>query len=169
MPSLYEISIEAEVMLARLEESTDVEERVIFEAFLDGLRTEAELKADGYAKAIREYESRAEARRAEAKRLVELGQADENRAARLKRFLVWAFDALGVDRVKGQLFTLRVQKNGGKAPLDVHAPITDIPQRFLRQTWSVNGDALREALEKDDPEAKAVACLMDRGRSIRIG
>ena len=144
------------------------EDREANEAFLEGLRTETAIRADSVARAIRESEGRAAARRAEARSMTELAQSDEKRAEGLKRFLLACMDRLGVKRLDGAVFTLAAQANGGKQPVDVFVDTEKLPQRFTRSKVEADKDAIRDALLAGDVEASAVACLQPRGFSLRI-
>ncbi len=174
MPTLYEISVEAEHIADIMSRThgddalmTD-DDRAAFAAFLDGLRTEAETKADGYARVIREYEARAKARREEASAMADMARADEERASSVKRFLMQCMERLDTRQLAGRTFTLAVQANGGKQPVDVFVEADRIPDRFVRVERKADRDALRDAILSGDEDAMRCASLMPRGFSLRI-
>ena len=146
------------------------EDREAMEMFIEGLKTEANIKADGYARSIREMESRAKARRIESRALAEAAESEERRAERVKRFLLMCMERIGERQLVGQTWTLAVQKNGGARPVEVFGDPEQLPAQFVTTTVTVtpNKDALRKALEQNDPDAQAFAVLKDRGVSLRI-
>lgn len=123
-------------------------------------------KVDGYCILVRELEARAEARKAEAERLAKRAQVDENAARALKERLKVAFQMIGVEKIETDNFNVRVQKNGGKAPLEVTVAPEALPERFTVVERKVNNEAVRAALEAGE---KVEGCrLLDRGVSLRI-
>lgn len=173
--NLYQISEEVSRLSDLLQRDADgeatAEDREALAAYVEGMKTLAEEKADGYAKAIREHQAMAKARREEAMRLRDLADAEDARADRLSRFVCDAMRKMGMDRMHGMVFKLRVQQNGGKQPIDVFAATDEIPPQWQDVTMTVKPDKekLRAALEAGDAEAAKYACLMERGYGLRIG
>lgn len=174
MPTLYQISVDADRIIEMMDRTQgsdalmtpeDIEAN---EAFLEGLRTEAGIKADGYARTIREYEARAAARRSEAKAMGELAATAERSAESVKRFVLWCMDRLDVKRIDGGSFTLAAQANGGKQPVEVFADVESLPAKFVRARIDADKDAIRDALLAGDADAAKFACLQPRGVSLRI-
>lgn len=174
MTNLYDITHEIEKINDLMERSAGddalmtAEDREAMSAFVEGLKTETAIRADGFAKAIREVEARAEMRRLEARRIGEMAAADEKHAENVKRFLMGCMDRAGMKRIEGSLFTVAVQANGGKQPVEVFCETDKIPERFTRTKIEPDKDAIRDALLAGDKEASAVACLQPRGFSLRI-
>lgn len=174
MPTLYQLSAEAE-RIAEMMERTDGDDALMTtadveanEAFIEGLRTEADGKADGYARAIREHEARATARRAEAKAMAELAASAERSAESLKRFVLMCMERLGTKQLGDTGLRLCAQANGGKQPVDVFIEIEKIPARFVRTKVEADRDLIRDALLRGDLEAAKIATLQPRGVSLRI-
>jgi hypothetical protein len=174
--NLYQITEEIERindMLERTEgdesKMTD-EDRQAMQMFVEGMMTEAHIKADGYARSIREIESRAKARRIESRELADAAASEERRAERVKRFILMCMERIGERQLVGMTWTLAVQRNGGARPVEVFGDPEQLPARFVTTTVTVtpNKDALRKALEQNDPDAQAFAELKDRGVSLRI-
>lgn len=161
--SLYALTTEMQVLLGALEAAGDSPEA---EAALgDHLAALAEAfdhKADDYAALVRVCETRAAARREEAKRMDALADSDDACAERLRAALLRAMQATGRDKVETARFKLAVRKNGGKIPVVINDP-TDVPAlyRVPKITEVLDKDAIREALEA----GKAVpgASLGERG------
>jgi len=112
--------------------------------------------------------ARAEVRKAEAKRLMELASTEEKRAKLLKDRLKLFFETHNVKTVETARYRLSLAKNGGKAPLILKDGVlpTELPEHFQRVSIEPNAAAIREALERG--EQLDFAQLGARGTSIRI-
>lgn len=168
MGTLYTISADLAAIEAILDEAegdiTGHEE--IIEKWLEEAEGARDEKLDRYASLIRECESRAEARRAEAKRLTERARVDESKAEGLKRTLKWFFEAHELKRVETPRFKLTLAKNGGRAGVELLAPPDDLPAEFVRIKREADVDAIRAELEAG--KFLPFATLKERGHSIRI-
>jgi len=121
---------------------------------------------DGYAAYISELLAKAAARRAESRRLADLAKANENAAKRLKERLMWALQERDIKKVETPLYVVSVAKNGGKAPLDIQVPATELPMEYQMIEYSPAKDSIRNALEQG---IEIEGCnLMERGTSLRI-
>jgi hypothetical protein len=113
-------------------------------------------------------QARAEVRKAEAKRLMALAAADEQRARLLKERLKWFFETHGLHTVETARYRLSLSKNGGKAPLILKDEIApeELPECFQQVSVAPNTAAIRAALEAG--EVLDFAQLGDRGTSLKI-
>ena len=145
------------------------EDREARDAFVEGLRTEAGLKADGYARVIREYDARAQVRRTEATAILEMARQDEARSDRIRKFVMDCMERAGMKRLDGATFSLAVQANGGKQPVEIIEGV-ELPDRFvnIETVRKPNRDAIRDALLAGDAEAIQYATLRERGYTLRI-
>ncbi len=75
---------------------------------------ERDRKLDNYCALVGEMSARAEVRKAEAKRLMELAATEEKRAKLLKDRLLWFFETHNLKAVETPRYRLSVAKNGGK-------------------------------------------------------
>lgn len=130
-----------------------------------------EVKVDGYCALMQEYKARSDARKAEAKRLLELAKADENRAERLKERLKFFFESQGMTKLDTPRYSLTLAKNGGKTPLilDEDADWEAIGKLYPECVVThvePSKDHIRAALEAGD----RIPCAMlgERGTSLRI-
>lgn len=123
-------------------------------------------KLDGYGSVIRERESLAVARRAEAERLNALARADENTVKRLKDRLRWFFEAESITSLETPRFKFSIAQNGGLAPLLVYALPEDLPGKFQKVVISPNNEKIRAALEAG--EQLTYAELGPRGHHLRV-
>jgi hypothetical protein len=112
--------------------------------------------------------ARAEVRKAEAKRLIELASTEENRAKLLKDRLKWFFETHKVKTIETARYQLSLARNGGKAPLILKNGVlpTELPEHFQRVSIDPDTAVIREFLEGG--EKLNFAVLGDRGTSIRI-
>lgn len=129
-------------------------------------------KVDGYASLIKGIEADVEQMEAEMARLRERAQVFTNRAARLKALAKFSMERLQTRKLEGVKFTISIQKNGGKPPLEILGDpalvVERMPDRFVKVRKSPDNDALREALAKDDPEAAKFAKIGEPGESVRV-
>ena len=106
--NLYEITgdiLELQEMLV-----SDPENEAIQDT-LEALDGELSLKSEAYCKVIRNMEGNLESVKNEIDRLSKKKKNLENSVSRLKQALFNAMQATGTDKIKGDLFTLRIQKN----------------------------------------------------------
>ncbi len=167
--SLFSISEDLEKLNELLDDcDNDAAQQELINNWLEQLGEESDRKLDGYAALITEMTTRAEVRKAEAKRMMELAQADENRAKMLKDKLKLFFETHRLKTVETARYKLSYQRNGGKAPLILKdgVPATDLPERFQKVSIDPNTSAIREALEAG--EVLEFAQLGERGTTLRI-
>lgn len=167
--TLFAISADIQQLNELLDECTDdVEQQELIAQWFETLGKERDQKLDGYCALIAEMQARAEARKAEAKRLAELVAADENRAKLLKERLKSFFETHNLKTVQTSRYRLSLARNGGRQPLILNesVPAQSLPGRFQRVTIEPETAKIREALEAG--ETLSFARLGERGTSIRI-
>lgn len=141
----------------------DVDEDVWFDT-LESIEGELEVKADGYAKLIKEFEYESAKFKAEAKRLAEKQKVYENRAKRMKERLYQSMEATGIKEIPNELFKIKIQANGGVAPLIIKEGV-EIPAEYQIVRTDINNDAIREALKTKELD---FAYLGERGSHLVI-
>lgn len=142
---LYELTEQYET-LQEMMYDPDMDEQTMRDT-MEALWGEIEDKADGYAKIILGMKYDIEALQAEERRLQARRQSLDARQKWLKENLMTNMEAIGKTKIKTALFTVSIQKNGGKEPLVIDGNIDDIPGKFLiPQPPVVNNDAVRELL-----------------------
>lgn len=166
--TLFQISDDLQQFNVLLDDLDDAEQQQMVTEWLEHLEAERDRKLDNYAALIAELEARAEVRKAEAKRLMELVAADENRAKMLKERLKIFFEANNLKKVETQRYQLSLVRHGGKAPVILEQSIspTELPKQFQKVSVEPDTKAIREALEAGEP--LDFARLGDRGSSVRI-
>lgn len=168
MGRLYEITGDILALQEMLEDPLDDEE--VLKDTLEAVQGEYELKLESYCKVIKNLEADMDALKVEADRLTAKRKVLENNIDRLKKAMYDSMKVTNTPKVKGTLFTVAIQKNGGKAPInydkeDKH--ITDhLPDQLVVVTEKPNLEAIRELLEA----GKTVEgfSLGERGESLRI-
>lgn len=161
MSSLYELTNDYETVLNMLYDE-DIDEQMIFDT-LESIDGEIEDKADGYAKIIKELETKRDARKAEAKRLTDNVALFDNKIKRLKQNLFNAMKATGKTNFTTNLFTFRIQRNGGKRTLTIDG---EVPEEYTKTVIENDTDKIRQALESG--EKLPFAHLEAQGESLRI-
>lgn len=109
MSKLYEIS-DRYRNIQELLDNPEFPNEEIKKAF-DNIDEEFDIKAENTAKLIRSMKIDAEGINQEIKRLQDRKHALENRVEGLKRYIYEQMNAIGKKKVKGELFTISIQKN----------------------------------------------------------
>lgn len=105
------------------------EELLEAERYLIDAEIELTEKVENIAKFIKNLEAERESFKKESDRLASKAKSFANKADSLKRYLQESLEASGVDKVKGQLFTVSLQNNA--MSLDVSST-EHIPMEFKR-------------------------------------
>lgn len=159
MATLYEIKAE----YLEVYNMDDVEEDVWFDT-LEAIEGELEVKADAYAKLIKEYEAESAKFKAEAQRLVERQRVYENRVKRMKDRIYLTMKETGLKEIPNTLFKIKIQANGGVAPLIIKEGVK-IPEEYQKVTTTIDNDKIREALKTQELD---FAELGERGSHLVI-
>lgn len=160
--TLYEITGQYLQLLEMLEDAGNLEEQVIKDT-LEGIEGELEIKADGYARIIRELDAGADKFEEEAKRMQALADSRRNRSRILKNNLYNSMKMTGKTKFKTDLFSFGIQKNGGVQPLEM-VPDVEIPDEYLKK--EPDNSKIREALKNG--EELPFAVLKERGEHLVI-
>jgi hypothetical protein len=163
--NLYELTGQF-LQLQQMLEDPDAETDVINDT-LEAVEGEIEVKADGYAKVIKNMESDLIGIIAEQERLRIRRNLIESNIKRLKENLQESMTAIGKKKIKTDLFTFNIQKNGGKAPVILDVKDTsELPDELVRIKEEADLDAIRQLIEKEG--TCKYAHLGERGESLRI-
>jgi len=170
--TLYEIGNDMAALEALLIESGgDISDPKVAEAigrWEQELEGDITSKVDSYCMLIADIERRAQARWAEADRLKQLAETDENAAEALRERLRFVFELRNLKPVQTDRFRVALVKNGGKAPLDIRVGVDEMPDWAVKRTLVLapDKDAIRERLDKG--EQLPFASLLERGNRISI-
>jgi len=159
MKSLYELKGQYLELLSMMEEGADEE---TIKDTLEGIEGEIEVKADNYARIIRQLESDANGLKTEIERMTDRKRALENHVSYLKNNLQDAMILTGKEKFKTELFSFGIQSNPASVVID---DPTSIPAEFLiPQEPKVDKKSIKEYLKDNE----ANWCHLEQSRSIRI-
>lgn len=163
--NLYELT-DQYLQLQDMFEDPEVDQKVIDDT-LEAVEGEIEVKAENYAKVIRNMEASIIAIKDEQQRLLYKRNLLESGVTQLKENLKNCMIATGKRKFKTDLFSFNIQKNGGKAPVILDVKSTaELPDALVRIKEEADLDAIRALLDKD-PNCK-YAHYGERGESLRI-
>ena len=162
MSTLYEITGDYLRLLEMLEEDENIDPQA-FADTLDGIEGEFEMKADGYARIIRELVVAADKYEREINRMKQRMETLNNRAKILKQCLYEGMKLTGKLKFKTDLFSFSIQKNGGLQPMEI-LPDVAIPDEYCRK--EPDNMKIREALKNGAELPFAV--LKERGEHLSI-
>lgn len=160
MATLYELTGQFRELLELVEQG-EVDHEMLADT-LEGLEGEIEIKADGYAKVIKELEGKTAMLKGEIERLSNRKSAIENNIKTMKESLEIAMRTTGMTKLKTDLFSFSIQKNPPKLVIDKPE---EIPEEYLiPQEPKINSKAIKDMLkEKELPFAH-----LEQSESLRI-
>lgn len=162
--NLYELT-DNFLQLQQMLEDPEVDSQTLADT-MEAVEGEIEIKADGYAKVIRNMEGSIGAIRQELERLTAKKNRLEAGIKRLKQNLQDHMIATGKKKFKTDLFSFNIQKNGGKAPVILDVKDTsELPDDLVRIKEEPDLEAIRMLLDKGGCE---YAHYGERGESLRI-
>ena len=161
MSSLYQLTEAYQELLSMaLDPDTDPEALADTMEAIDG---EIEVKADGYAKVMKELKAIADARKAEAKRLLDGAKSVEANIDRMKSALMTAMKLTGKTKFKTELFGYGIQKNPPALKIDMP---DRVPEEFLiPQEPKVDSAAIKKELKEG---VVYDWCHLEQSESLRI-
>jgi len=163
MSTLYNLTGEFQQLLTMIQDGEYLEEELA--DTLEGLGGEIEIKADGYAKVIKEIEGNVSTIKAEIDRLGSKKLFMDNSIKSLKQSLEMAMRATGKTKFKTQLFSFGIQKNGGKRKLVLDIEVDKLPSVLTKVTTVYNDEEIRKLLIDEKCE---YAHLDVQSESLRI-
>lgn len=165
MSNLYELTGDLLQFQSMLEEEVDQE---VLTDTLEAVQGEYDVKVESCAKVIRNLEADLTSIKTEEQRLSGKRKVLENNIAKLKKAIFDSMKQTGTSKVKGQLFTVAIQKNGGKIPVITasDADTSELPDNLVIVSEKPDLDAIRALLE--DGKAVKGFSLGERGESLRI-
>ena len=164
MSSLYELKNEYKILKEMMEDDS-IDDDIISNT-MEGIEYELEIKADNYAKIMKELEGQANMIADEIRRLRDKQERIFGNINRLKNNLQDAMVETGKTKIKTDLFTISVQKNGGVLPLILEKDVLEIPDEYTTKLTRIDSDKVRKALENG--EKLDFAHFGERGESLRI-
>lgn len=158
MATLYELTGQFRELLELVEQG-EVDPEMLADT-LEGLEGEIEIKADGYAKVIKELEGKTAMLKGEIERLSNRKSAIENNIKAMKESLEMAMITVDKTKFKTNLFSFNIQKNPAKLVIT-----GEVPKDYLiPQEPKVDNKAIKDLLkEKELPFAH-----LEQSESLRI-
>lgn len=135
---------------------------------MEAVQGEYEDKLNGYCCVIKEGLNESKFLRQEAERLTAKADVVDNNIERMKKAMFDSMKATGNTKVKTPLFTVSIQKNGGKIPI-VKAENIDLnllPEYMVKVEYKADMDEVRGALENGLKVPGFT--LGERGEGLRI-
>lgn len=160
---LYELTGEL-IQLQEMLELDDVDPQVLTDT-MEAVQGEYDFKLESYCKVIKNLDADITSIKAEVDRLNGKKKVLEANIERLKKAMFESMKATGTNKVKGQLFTVSIQKNGGKIPVIVDVETSELPDELVTIIEKPNLDAIREVLERGESK---LAHFGERGETLRI-
>jgi len=159
---LYELAQNYQNLLDLVENSEVPAE--MLKTSLQEIEGKFQEKAESICKVIKSIELEAKGIKEEEKRLSDRRKALENNVKNLKEYLDGSMKSAGIKKIKGNIFTLSIQKN----PLSVNIlDKNSIPSLYKEEIISIKIDkaAIKEILKNGEgvPGAR-----LEQGESLRI-
>ena len=162
--TLYEV-VQDYLTIQHMMEDPDLDPQTLADT-MEGIEGELEVKADGYAKVIRNMEADIDAIKAEMTRLSDRKKTIEKNIQTLKLALQKAMEITGKTKFKTELFSFGVRTNAPAVVMDEQY-IENIPERFLKYSEpTINKVAIKEAIQNGE-DLEGLAHL-EQGSSLMI-
>ena len=159
--NLYELVGQYDVLMEMLYDPDNDEDCLL--DTIEAIEGEIEVKAQNYCRIVSMMDSNAKALDDEIKRLQAKKKTIENRSKWLKNRLFLAMKELGIPKIKTDLYTISIQKNGGVQPVVLTG---EIPDNFKKIVYEDDMEKVREALKNG--EELEFAHFGERVESLRI-
>jgi len=149
---LYELGEAYRLISKRIEETedSDTAEDVVLKAALDSIEDAVENKAQAIIVMAKEWEAEAAALKEEEGRLSKRRKALENRAERIKGYLLVQLVAAGLSKLRTKLFSITVNKPKSRV---VVGDASMLPPEFLR-------------VKDPEPDKNAIKKALEEGRQV---
>lgn len=158
MATLYELTGQYQQLLEMIQ--NDEFDEWTLKDTLEGLDGEIEIKADGYAKVIKELEGNVDTLKNEIDRLSRKKSSYENNIKIMKESLENTMKITGKTKFKTELFSFNIQNNPPRLVID-----KDVPEQFLiPQPPKVDNARIKELLKHQELDF----AHLEVGQSLRI-
>lgn len=162
--TIYELSYEFK-QLQDMAENGEIGTEEFGNALAE-LDYQLEIKADGYARIVKNLGAEADAYKKAADEFGEKHRRTNARIAALKTALKEALQAANTRQVKTELFDVRIQANGGKIPLILDCTPDQLPDELVRIKREADSEKIAKYIEKTGDVS--YAHFGERGESLRI-
>lgn len=164
MANLYEITQDYLQILSMMEDP-ELDPQILADT-MEAVEGELEIKAENYAKVMKNLEADVAGIKAEIERLSERKKTIENNIKNMKSALQMAMETTGKTKFKTELFSFNIQKNAPTVVIDASDP-NNIPPDFLKfKEPEVDKTAIKAAIQ-NGMDLTGVAHLESKN-SLRI-
>mgnify|MGYP003317855141 CR=1 FL=1 len=161
--NLYELKNEM-IRLESMITDDSVDEEMIKDT-LESLNYAFEEKVDNYSRLIKQLEDDSMALENRIDEIQAKYKRTQNIIKHLKDNLINSMTELDKKEVKTELFTIKVQNNGGKNPVEPYKD-EDVTSEYLKQVWIPDKDKIRADLEAG--KQLTFTRLLERGKHLSI-
>lgn len=166
MASLYELTGDF-LALSNMADSTDEREQEVFLQTLEAVIGTIDMKMDDYAAVMTEMDNTTKNIDEEIQRLTARKNAISNNLKRMRERLYEVMVATDRRKVKTDLHTFAIQKNGGKLPIIIDQD-ANVPHKWCKIAIEPDKDMIRAALESGNTEVLSFAHFGERGEHLSI-
>lgn len=164
MASIYELTDDF-LRIQDMMEDPELDPQTLADT-LEAIEGELEVKAENYAKVMKNLEGDIVAIKAEIDRLTAKKRAIENNIKNMKATLQSVMEVTGKTKFKTDLFSFGIQKNAPSVVIDVE-DVRDIPEDYLKfKEPEVDKTAIKAAIN-DGVDLSGIAHL-EQSQSLRI-
>lgn len=163
--NLYELTGDI-LKLQDLLASGEVVDAELLKDVISDTEADYEAKIESYAMVIKNLSADIAALKEEADRLNSRRKTLEANIDSLKSRMFDSMKATNTPKIKGRLFTISIQANGGKIPVIVDVDTADLPDELVKIEEKPDLDAISKFIAAN-PDTK-LAHFGQRGESLRI-
>lgn len=164
MSSIYELTADY-LQILEMMEDPELDPQTLADT-MEGVEGELEIKAENYARVMKNLEGDVAALKAEETRLSEKRKTIENNIKRMKQTLQSMMTITGKTKFKTELFSFGIQKNAPSVIIDA-SDINNIPPDFLKfKDPEVDKTKIKEAIQ-GGADLSGIAHL-EQTESLRI-
>lgn len=165
MANLYELTGDI-LKLQQLLETGEVVDKELLNDVLADTTADYDEKIENYAKVIKNLSADVDAIKAETDRLTTRRKALETNITNLKARMFDSMKQTGNTKIKGSLFTVSIQANGGKIPVIVDVDTSKLPDDLVKIEEKPDLDKIAAYIDAH-PDTN-FAHYGERGESLRI-
>lgn len=164
MSNIYELTQDF-LTIQEMMEDPELDPQTLADT-MEAVEGELEIKAESYAKIMKNLDGDVEALENEIRRLTSRKKSIEENIKRMKAALQGMMEVTGKTKFKTDLFSFGIQKNAPSVVIDVE-DVYDIPEDYLKyKAPEINKTAIKEAIQKGE-NLEGIAHL-EQSHSLRI-
>lgn len=162
--TLYELQQDYLTLLDMMDDE-NIDPQAITDT-MEAVEGDLEMKAENYAKIMKNISGDIEKLKAEEKRIANRRKSLENNVDVMKQKLFETMKTTGKEKFKTPLFSFSIAKNGGKLPVIIDVDFSSLPDDLVVVDRKPNLDLIRSMLETEGENK--IAHFGERKESLRI-